>query len=126
MRIIITLSLLSLSIITHAETTGQNQLGKTVYLNACSTCHAPKVAKGMKAPAAFDAHAWNERFIKADRAAKQQAERYPTAMDYLIAQTKIGKGLMHHGGLCAESGAHPNCSDKAYQQAILYMSQPQK
>lgn len=98
--------------------------GVALYQAACSVCHAPEKAKAIKAPAAFDALAWQQRFKQAKKEAKDNF-KFKTAADYFLYQIHIGKGLMHHGGLCNESkAAHPNldCSDASYLQAIEYMS----
>ncbi|WED42386.1 c-type cytochrome [Legionella cardiaca] len=100
-----------------------NELGKSTYQNACQNCHAPQLAKGLNAPAAFDKKAWNKRFKDADRKAKKHPSQFKTGMDYLLYNVKIGKGLMHHGGLCKEAEApNNNCSDEALIQAINYMA----
>ena len=100
-----------------------HSLGQTTYQNACKTCHSPTMAKGMHAPAAFDKKAWNIRFKQAKYAAKENPTRFPPAMSYLLSHVKMGKGLMHHGGLCHESDApNKDCSDEALMAAILYMS----
>lgn len=101
-----------------------DNLGKTTYEGACQNCHAPQFAVCLKAPAAFDKKAWNARFKKADREAKNNPTHFKSAMAYLLYSVTIGKGLMHHGGLCKEADIpNKNCSDEALIQAILYMSQ---
>jgi cytochrome c5 len=101
-----------------------NNLGKTTYEIACQNCHAPKVAVGLKAPAAFDKKAWNARFKHADLEAKNNPTQFKSTMAYLLYSVTIGKGLMHHGGLCKEADIpNKNCSDEALIQAIHYMSQ---
>lgn len=101
-----------------------NDLGKTTYQIACQNCHAPQLAKGIKAPAAFNKKAWGIRFKNAEMEARKNPARYKTAMDYLLYSVKIGKGLMHHSGLCNESDVpNKNCSDEALIQAIHYMAQ---
>ena len=101
--------------------------GKLLYTQACSVCHAPQFAKGMKAPAAFDAKAWQSRIEQASQESKDNPKKYPAAMDYLLEQVKLGKGLMHHGGLCKESIVDTSlCNDKNFKQAILYMSESKK
>lgn len=104
--------------------TNKNTQGKQIYDKACSTCHAPNVAKGLEAPAAFSSSDWAPRLAAAKTAAEQDS-RYADAMSYLVQQVKIGRGLMHHGGLCREAAETSNhCSDDALQAAILYMSTP--
>jgi len=101
-----------------------NHLGKTTYQIACQNCHAPKVATAIKAPAAFDKKAWDLRFKQAKLEAAAHPDRFKTPMDYLLYQVTIGKGLMHHGGLCKEANIqNKNCTDEALVQAIHYMSQ---
>ena len=98
-------------------------LGKATYKMACSHCHAPTLAKGMGAPAAFDKKAWAERFKNAKMEVKKNPHRYKTSLDYLLSSVIHGKNLMHHGGLCHEStDPDKNCSNTAYIQAIQYMS----
>lgn len=100
-----------------------DNLGQTTYDIACKTCHAPTLAPAIKAPAAFDEKAWKERFDKASLEAKNNPSQFKTAMDFLVYNVKMGKGLMHHGGLCNEaSEAKKNCSDEAFVKAIEYMS----
>ncbi len=100
-------------------------LAEKVYQHACSNCHAPKVAKGLNAPPAFDVEAWKVRFNHAKEQAAQNPNRYKSPYDYLVQQIKIGKGLMHHGGLCLESKlSKEECSENAYIQVIKYMSEP--
>ncbi len=99
------------------------ELGKVTYQMACSNCHAPSLAKGMGAPAAFDKKAWKARFKTAKIEAKNNPQRYNTPLDYLLTSVINGKNLMHHGGLCHESTVHSkNCTKKAYVEAIRYMS----
>lgn len=101
-----------------------DDLGKKTYEIACQNCHSPKLAKGLKAPAAFNKTQWDRRFKLAAIKAKQKPERYKSAMDYLLHSVTMGKGLMHHGGLCHESEvANKDCSDQALIAAINYMSQ---
>ena len=100
-----------------------NDLGQTTYNIACKNCHAPLLSKAIKAPAAFDKKAWNKRFENAALESKNNPSQFKTPMDYLLYSVKIGKGLMHHGGLCNETDvSDKNCSDEAYIQAIHYMS----
>jgi len=102
-----------------------SQLGKTTYEMACQNCHSPKLAIGMKAPAAFDKAAWDARFANAALEAKNNPTKYKSAMDYLLYSVKIGKGLMHHGGLCHEANMpNKDCSDEALMDAIDYMRKP--
>jgi cytochrome c5 len=101
-----------------------DNLGKTTYEIACQNCHAPQLAVGLKAPAAFDKKAWNARFKNADLKAKKNPTQFKNAMAYLLYSVTIGKGLMQHGGLCKEADIpNKNCSDEALIQAIHYMSQ---
>ena len=71
------------------------QLGKTTYQMACSHCHAPNLAKGMGAPAAFDKKAWGERFKNAKIEVKNNPHRYKTSLDYLLSSVINGKNLMY-------------------------------
>ncbi|KTD64112.1 hypothetical protein [Legionella spiritensis] len=98
-------------------------IGKITYKEACSRCHAPQLAMALKAPAAFDKKAWNIRFKEAAVESDNNPEQFKTPMDYFLYNVKIGKGLMHHKGLCKESGLPDKyCTDEALTQAILYMS----
>lgn len=100
-----------------------DNLGKTTYQIACQNCHAPKLALAIKAPAAFNKKEWDVRFKLAMLAVKNNPKEYKTPIDYLLYSVKIGKGLMHHGGLCHEAEIpNKNCSDEALIQAIHYMS----
>ncbi|MFA6303180.1 MAG: cytochrome C [Legionella sp.] len=100
-----------------------DDFGKTTYEIACKNCHAPQLAKAIKAPAAFDKKAWDERFKHAELEVKNNPQQFKTPMDYLLYNVTIGKGLMAHGGLCKEADVpHKNCSDDALIQAIHYMS----
>lgn len=100
-----------------------SNLGKETYDLTCKTCHAPKFAIGMHAPAAFDKKAWAIRFQKATLESKNNPSQFKTAMEYLLYRANIGKGLMPHGGLCKESDLpHKNCTDKAITEAIYYMA----
>ncbi|HEN5610730.1 TPA: cytochrome C, partial [Legionella pneumophila] len=48
--------------------------------------------------------------------------QFESAMDYLLYNVKVGKGLMHHGGLCKEADVpNTDCSDEALIAAINYM-----
>lgn len=101
-----------------------DDLGKKTYEIACQNCHSPSLAKGIHAPAAFNKKEWDERFEMAAIKAKQKPERFKSPMDYLLYSVTIGKGLMHHGGLCNESDvANKDCSEQALIAAINYMSQ---
>lgn len=100
-----------------------SNLGKETYEIACQTCHAPRFAIGMHAPAAFNKKEWDVRFKEAALKSRNNPAQFKTAMDYLLYKVSIGKGLMPHGGLCKEADApHKNCSDKAIIEAICYMS----
>lgn len=97
--------------------------GQAVYARACKTCHAPDVATALGAPAAFDVKTWQRRLLIANRVAAQ-SPRFASGQAYLLYQVKIGKGLMHHKGLCLESRRQhkQDCSDKSLLSAIQYMS----
>ena len=100
-----------------------NGLGKTTYEIACKNCHAPQLAIGLSAPAAFNKKDWAPRFKQAKLKAKANPTQFKSPIDYLLYNVKLGKGLMHHGGLCQEADIpHKNCSDEALIQAIHYMS----
>lgn len=97
--------------------------GKDIYESTCKTCHAPSVAEGMHAPAAFNKKAWALRFQKAAMESKNNPSQFKTAMDYLLYTANIGKGLMPHGGLCKEANLpRVHCSNKAIAEAINYMA----
>jgi hypothetical protein len=99
-----------------------NGVGKRVYEFACSNCHAPKAAKVMRAPAAFDAAAWKSRVAQAKKIVAEQPNRFKNVDAYFLHQVKIGRGLMHHGGLCFETQkTNKDCSDSALMEAIYYM-----
>lgn len=101
-----------------------DNLGQTTYEIACKNCHAPQLASGLHAPAAFDKKAWAVRFEHAKIEAEKKPARFKSAMDYLLYSVQIGKGLMHHGGLCNEADMPgTQCSNEALIQAIRYMSQ---
>ena len=101
-----------------------DDLGKKTYEMACQNCHSPKLAKGINAPAAFNKKEWDARFKLAAIKAKQKPDRFKSPMGYLLHSVTIGKGLMHHGGLCNESDAvNKDCSEQALITAINYMSQ---
>jgi len=123
---IICISLLMVSL-AHAEAKALTR-GRALYQAACSTCHAPDKARGLKAPPAFNRAAWQA--IKTKAAVQVKVDtRFQTVDDYLLHQIKIGRGLMHHGGLCKETQvikAKVSCDDKAYLEAIDYMSGARK
>lgn len=97
--------------------------GEETYKIACQNCHAPDLAKAIKAPAAFDKSAWNARFKKANLEAKKYPTQYKSAIEYLLHNVTLGKGLMQHGGLCHETDASgKNCSKEDLIDAIHYMS----
>jgi len=101
--------------------------GKFLYNAACKTCHEPAKAKSIKAPAAFDVEAWKARFNNAKHQVNNKF-KFKNINDYFLYQVKLGKGLMHQGGLCEESknnNPNLNCSDQAYLAAIKYMSTKQ-
>lgn len=101
-----------------------DELGKKTYDIACQNCHSPKLATAIKAPAAFDKKAWQLRFKKAKIESENNPSQFKTPMEYLLYSVKMGKGLMHHGGLCNEADVpNKNCSDEALIAAINYMSQ---
>lgn len=100
-----------------------SELGKETYETTCKTCHAPIIARGIHAPAAFNKKAWTKRFKKAAIESINNPDKFKTAMDYLLYRVSIGKGLMPHGGLCKEANVlHKNCSNKAIIEAIYYMA----
>lgn len=115
----ISVCLFILSIVNvHAE-----NMGKSMYQLACKNCHAPNLAPAIKAPAAFDKKAWDKRFNQATKEVEKNPKRFKNPFDYLLYHVKMGKGLMHHGGLCNESDkVDKDCSDAAYIDAIKYMS----
>lgn len=99
-----------------------DSVGQATYELSCKNCHAPNLATAIKAPALGDVKEWDKRFARAEAEAKKNPERFKSAMDYLVYHVKIGKGLMHHGGLCHESTANKQaCSDEAFIAAIQYM-----
>ena len=101
-----------------------NVLSKTTYQMICHNCHAPQLATAIKAPAAFDKKAWGEQFTHAKKEALNNPTQFKNPIDYLLYSVKIGRGLMYHGGLCNESDEpNKNCSDKAFIEAIHYMSE---
>lgn len=98
--------------------------GKALYKAACSNCHAPDKARGLKAPPAFNRAVWQAIKTKAAVQVKSD-KRFKTVDDYLLYQIKIGRGLMHHGGLCKETQVGKtkvSCEDTVYLEAIQYMS----
>jgi hypothetical protein len=100
-------------------------LGIKLYNVACKVCHAPTKAKAMKAPVAFNRKVWLKRFHIAKENIKKNF-KFKTVSDYMLYQVKVGKGLMHHGGLCEESkllSPKLDCSNLAYLEAIQYMAQ---
>ncbi|MDP1604871.1 MAG: c-type cytochrome [Legionella sp.] len=97
--------------------------GKITYEIACKNCHAPQLAAAIKAPAAFNKAQWAARFRNAKLEVKNNPDKFKSPDEYLLHSVKIGKGLMHHGGLCHEADIpNKNCSDEALIQAINYMS----
>lgn len=105
-----------------AIATGQENLGKIVYEKACANCHSADKAKAINAPAAFDKKAWQMRFENAKKHIGPEAP-FKNAYDYLVYQVKIGRGLMHHHGLCLESSLPKSyCTNPAYIAAIKYMA----
>lgn len=121
------LSMLFFSSLCFAAATQEDSklAGIAVYERACKTCHAPTVSEALGAPEAFKKIAWEQRLQKAAAAAKENPTHYKTAGDYLLYQVKIGRGLMHHNGLCKEL-ENMDCSDQAILAAIAYMSTEQK
>lgn len=106
----------------YAVNTATNSLGEKTYQHACVKCHAPNVAGALKAPAAFNKQAWQTR-IQHAKLAIVDNEKYKDEYQYLVHQVKIGKGLMHHHGLCLESpDSEKVCNDAAYVEAIKYMA----
>ena len=100
-----------------------SNLGKATYEITCKSCHAPRPAKGIHAPAAFSKKEWDARFKKATIESQKNPVQFKTPMDYLLYKVSIGKGLMPHGGLCKEVNIpNKNCSDKAMIEAINYMA----
>lgn len=100
--------------------------GKKLYEHACITCHEPAKAKLMDAPPAFDGKAWQQRYQHASDQVKKKFN-FKNQDDYFLYQIRLGKGLMHHGGLCEESKVQVpdlKCTDEAYLAAIQYMSNP--
>lgn len=122
-KIMLLLSLVITNVSLAAEIKVDQDIGKTTYDSACQVCHNPKVSQGLEAPAAFNQQAWSPIIARAEALAKQDP-KFDTGMDYLVYQVRIGKGLMHHGGLCLEANQSSEaCTDEAYKAAIQYMSQ---
>lgn len=116
-------TILLILLIVFSSTLIANDLGKKTYEMTCQTCHDPRFATGMHAPAAFNKQAWAIRFNKAAIESKNNPTRFKTAIDYLLYKVSIGKGLMPHGGLCKEADvSNKNCSDEAIAAAIYYMA----
>lgn len=122
----VTVYLLCFASASYAEIKDDNfKLGVTLYNSACKICHAPDKAKAMTAPVAFNKMVWLKRFNVAEKNISNNF-KFKTVNDYMLYQVKLGKGLMHHGGLCEESkviNKKLDCSNKAYLQAIEYMAQ---
>ena len=98
--------------------------GVAVYERACKTCHIPQMAQALKSPAVHDKAAWAGRMKAAQIEAKKDPKQYPTALDYLVAQVRQGKGAMAAGGACVnQSTENKQCTDAEYKAAIEYMSQ---
>lgn len=95
--------------------------GKQLYDAACQRCHAPRFAPAIQAPSAFNKENWQIVMARAKQQAQANPKKYPDAYAYLLQQIKIGKGLMHHGGLCRETAKAVTCDDKTYKAAIDYM-----
>lgn len=74
------------------------QPGRTIYLQACISCHASGMAG---APRVGDQMAWQRRMEK--------------GRAVLLRSTKAGLGAMPAMGLCG------HCSDEQLEQAIDYM-----
>lgn len=105
-----------------------NKNGQRLYNVACSICHAPQKAKGIGAPPAFDKEAWTKRVAKAKKVV-EETHRFKTVDDYFLYHIKLGKGLMHHGGLCQESQLKHKglkCDEAEYLAAIQYMRSERK
>ncbi len=101
--------------------------GKRLYNQACANCHAPDKASAIKAPPAFDEKTW--RNIQKNAALAVKNHQFKTIDDYFLYQVKIGRGLMHHGGLCRETKEAINdidCDNKDYLAAINYMMRDNK
>lgn len=98
--------------------------GQLLYKYACSTCHAANKAKGLGAPEAFDKKAWANRIANAKKIV-ESTHRFKTVDDYFLYHIQLGKGLMHHGGLCNESKIKHKemvCDEASYLAAIAYMT----
>lgn len=108
-------------------TFADTHMGEKTYAKACANCHAPRLAEAISAPAAHDIDAWQARWRNAVKEAKANPQSFPDAQAYMVSSVKIGKGLMHHGGLCKESmNPKTDCTDAAYLAAIKYMSLPKE
>ncbi|CAN5376628.1 hypothetical protein BH10PSE19_BH10PSE19_19280 [soil metagenome] len=100
--------------------------GQKIYEKACKTCHASGTAELMASPVVHNKAAWDERIRKAELAVKNEPQ-YKTALDYLVATVKAGKGAMLPGGLCVdESYEDKKCNDADYLAAIKFMITPEK
>lgn len=114
--------LLSAGVFFSGHTVALNK-GQLLYQKACQLCHQGSKAKAMKAPMAFDKKVWQKRVQDAKKAIAEN-KRFKSVDDYFLYQIKIGRGLMHHGGLCHESKGLDkslDCSDQSYLEAIAYM-----
>lgn len=122
---IFTLSFLLLTFgnISLAESTTKSvDTGPRVYGFACKNCHAPQVATGIGAPAAFDQQAWQERITQAEKEIAANPQKYADVYAYFLEHVKRGKGLMAHGGLCFDTDIkNKDCSDQALLAAMQYM-----
>lgn len=124
MKIIKILTICALFVYLNASYANAVAKGKALYQAACQNCHRPQVAASMEAPAAFDVKQWDRRFEMASKEVKQHPDRFQSVKQYLLYQVTIGKGLMHHGGLCKETGGiQMDCSKDALWDAIMYMRQ---
>ena len=99
--VLICLALLPVTTICQGNKESVND-GVILYNTACQLCHSEDKSKAMHAPAAFDASAWKLRYKNAKNEVKENPT-FKTTDDYFLHQVTIGKGLMHHGGLCEES-----------------------
>lgn len=121
-RVLILASLMITASAMAVEIKTEKSIGKDTYDNACQVCHNPRVSQGLDAPTAFNESVWSAIKKRADAEAKK-SDKFKTGMDYMVYQVRIGKGLMHHGGLCLEAKKDSAvCTDAAYQAAIEYMS----
>jgi len=99
-------------------------LGEQIYNKSCKTCHNPNTAPLMKSPVVHDVAAWKLRFKAAEEIAKNNPEKYKSAMDVLVATVKGGKGAMPAGGMCMNASSNnKKCSDAEYVAAIKFMSE---